>query len=287
MAIIGSAVQKKLQSAAKYLEDHANIRILPSPVHVVLKNESGWRIELTKDAVPTRDMIGYTGLIENTNEGEYKANELTSVLRCLNFFFAFVKGAYCHPTSVIGYDSQSWPVWGQIGRFQSDSYHHLNWFNNTSSVAADSTLEELFPRFWRKWLQHKEEMIAIIECYVHSNALRNAGFPKDAVAKSYAGIEILASLASNETIRGDSSKEIHRVLLNYRIPHLQLNNRNSPTMTRLCEDLGESKLRGAFLLGDVRNYVVHPLNPSTSAEIKEKQLNTWIQTTQITSSCMT
>ena len=55
-------------------------------------------------------------------------------------------------------------------------------------------------------------MIAVIECYVHSNAMHTTGVQKDAVAKSYAGLEILASLALRKTIYGDSNEEIHKVL---------------------------------------------------------------------------
>ena len=43
-------------------------------------------------------------------------------------------------------------------------------------------------------------MIAVIECYVHSNAMHTTGVQKDAVAKSYAGLEILARVESQEVV---------------------------------------------------------------------------------------
>ena len=43
-------------------------------------------------------------------------------------------------------------------------------------------------------------------------------------------------------------------------------------MARLCDNLGESGLKGIHLLGGVRNYVAHPLDRDTPAEVKEKYL---------------
>ena len=102
--------------------------------------------------------------------------------------------------------------------------------------------------------------------------MQKAGVPEDAVAKSYAGLEILASLALRKTIYGNSSGEIYKILSDYQIPSLCLDRTKTPTMARLCENLGESEMRGAYLLGSVRNYVAHPLDPGTPAEVKVKYL---------------
>ncbi len=102
--------------------------------------------------------------------------------------------------------------------------------------------------------------------------MQKAGVPEDAVAKSYAGLEILASLALQKTIYGNSSGEIDKVLSAYQIPNLCLDRTKTPTMARLCENLGESEMRGVYLLGSVRNYVAHPLNPDTPAEVKVNYL---------------
>lgn len=79
-------------------------------------------------------------------------------------------------------------------------------------------------------------MVAMVECYVHSNAMQKAGVPEDAVAKSYAGLEILASLALRKTIYGNSSVEIYKILSDYQIPSLCLDRTKTPTMARLCEN---------------------------------------------------
>ena len=238
---------------------------------VVLDSGEGWDIKLTRDEQQTRDLVSHTGLIEKSDGREYGADELGDVMKGLKYFFAFVAGAYCHPTVVIGYDSQKRPVWGQIGQFEAARRHLPNWFNN-SNVRIGDALEVLFPQFWSKWIDHKDAMVAVIECYVHSNAMREAGVPNDAVAKSYAGLEILASLILGKTIFGDSGKEICKVLSNQQIPHRCLTQAETPTMARLSKNLGESKMRGAYLLGGVRNYVTHPLDPKTRAEVKKKYL---------------
>ena len=216
-------------------------------------------------------MFGHTGLIEKADGEEYDIRELSGLLEGLKYFFAFVAGAYCLPTTVIGHDSKNRPAWGQIGLFISDPHKLPNWFNN-KRVRLGSALEALFPSFWREWNRIKAEIVAILECYIHSNAMGRAGVAKDAVAKSYAGLEMLASLALNKTIPGDSGKEIHKVLSNYQIPNLHLGQTKTPTMARLCDDLDEFAKRGPYLLSGVRNYVAHPLDPKTPAEVKKRYL---------------
>ena len=191
VAGIGTAEREVLRSLASRLGDDAKISIRSSAHHVVLDNGNGWNIKLTRDEQQTRDMIGHTGLIEREEGGEFGTDELGELMEGLKYFFAFATGIYCYPTVVIGYDLQSRPVWGEVGRFASDRHHLPNWFNNSSSVRMGIALEELFPRFWSKWSRHKAAMIAVIECYVHSNAMHTTGVQKDAVAKSYAGLEIL------------------------------------------------------------------------------------------------
>ena len=200
VAGIGTAEREVLRSLASRLGDDAKISIRSSAHHVVLDNGNGWNIKLTRDEQQTRDMIGHTGLIEREEGGEFGTDELGELMEGLKYFFAFATGIYCYPTVVIGYDLQSRPVWGEVGRFASDRHHLPNWFNNSSSVRMGIALEELFPRFWSKWSRHKAAMIAVIECYVHSNAMHTTGVQKDAVAKSYAGLEILARVESQEVV---------------------------------------------------------------------------------------
>ena len=272
IAGIGMREREVLQSLASRLEDEATISIRPSPHHAILDSGNGWNIKLARDEQQTRDIVGHTGLIEKTDSEEFGTDELGEVLEGLKYFFAFAVGAYCHPTVIVGYDSQNRPTWGEIGRFEGTVNHPPNWFNNNSSVSTGAALEALFPIFWSRWGDYKDALVAMVECYVHSNAMRKAGVPKDAVAKSYAGLEILAGLALHKTIYGSSSEEIFKVLSDYQIPNLRLDRTKTPTMARLCENLGESEMRGVFLLGGVRNYVAHPLDPDAQAEVKDKYL---------------
>ncbi len=262
-----------LQSLATRLGDNASISIRPASRHITLDSKDGWTVKLTRDDQRTRDMVGHTGLIERTNGQVFESEELSNVLDVLRYFFVFVAGGYCHPTVVVGYDPSSRPVWGEIGQFSNVRHSFLNWFNNSNTVCEGTALEDLFPMFWTKWMNHKDEMVAVLECYAHSNAMRRAGVPKDAVAKSYAGLEILASLVRQNTIPYHPSKEVHRVLSCFKVPNLCLNQGKTPVMARLFEDLlDEPAFSGAYLLGKVRNYVVHPLELGAQAEVKQKYL---------------
>ena len=86
-------------------------------------------------------------------------------------------------------------------------------------------LEYLFPKFWGKWHINKNEIIAVIDRYAGSNTIQQAGALHDAVAKSCAGLEILASLILGETIFGNAGKHIHKVLRCYKIPNHDLDPR--------------------------------------------------------------
>ena len=115
-------------------------------------------------------------------------------------------------------------------------------------------------------------MVAAIECYVHSNRMRKAGIANDAVAKSYAGLEILASLKLGRTIGFESLKEITESLPK-EIPHRHLKQSETPLLNKLRRDLKVKDDQGPFLLNAVRNYVAHPLDRKTYAEVKAEHLN--------------
>ena len=270
---IGAPEREMLESVASRLEDDATIDIWPPEHHVILDSGDGWNIRLTRDEQQARDLVSHTGLIEKSDGGEFGTDELDDLLEGLKYFFAFVAGAYCYPTVVIGYDSQSRPVWGQIGRFEMDRHHPTNWFNNGDGPLLGANLEALFYRFWFNWNAYKDAFAAIIECYVHSNAMRKAGVPKDAVAKSYAGLEILTSLKLRKTIKNNPGAEIHKVLEDYAIPHLRLKEPGTPSMSKLSENLRIKASKGSDLLNSVRNYVAHPLDPHTQALIKQGHLD--------------
>ena len=270
IAGISTDDHKALQALARKLKDAA-IKIQPSPHHILLDSGNGWNIRLTRDEQQTRSLVNHTGLVEKSGGSEYGADELTEVLEGLKYFLAFAAGRYCHPSVVIGYDSRKRPIWGEIGHFETTQNKQVNWFDN-SGARFGASLEALFSVFWPKWMKHKDEMAAVISCYTHSNTMRKAGLPQDAVAKSYTGLEILASLELGKTIFYGPSEDIQKVLEDYTVPHLVLNESETPLMARLSQNLDELKKRGAHLLNQVRNYIAHPLDRNTSAEVKQKHL---------------
>ena len=178
--------RQTLRSVADELSGGATLTLNPAPRHAILECDDGWKITVVKNETPTRGFVSHIGLIKKGDGTEYDADEVGDLLRALHYFLAFAAGTYCHPTVVVGYDSCRRPVWGKIDRFAMDWSSPNNWFNNMK-FRTGSFLEELFPQFWLKWRAHKDEIITIIECYVHSYAMRKAGIPNDAVAKTLHG----------------------------------------------------------------------------------------------------
>ena len=277
---IGESEQVMLRSIADKLEDDAKLTIQPAQHYIVLETGDGWKIRLTKDESQTRDLVSHTGVIEKDDGSEFEPSELHSVLEGLRYFLAFTTGTYIFPTAVVGYNTSNKPVWGQIGKFVEGQRHPTNWFNNSAVPKVGRVLEELFPEFWCKWTDKQAEIIAVIESYVDSNAMRRAGLPHRAMATSYSGLEVLAGLASNKTIDRKLDKAICQVLSTYRIPNTNIEESKNPVTTRIRSELGVCEKQGPYLLNNVRNYVIHPLDKNQQAQIKET-LSKYLDTDKI------
>ena len=261
---IDDSKRQALKSVAEELSGGATLTLATAPRHIIFECDDGWKITVVKDETPTRGSVSYIGLIEKSDGGDYGADEVGDLLRGLNYFFAFAACTYCHPTVVIGYDSRRRPVWGKIGRFAMDWLPPTNWFNNIE-FRMGAVLEQLFPKFWLRWREHEDEIVAIIECYVHSYAMRKAGIANDAVAKSYTGLNLLSSLQQGRAVGG--SKNIKKTLSEYKIPNL-----STAVVRRISNRLGGRKKQGPDLLDRVRNYIAHPLETGTSVKVKQEPL---------------
>ena len=273
VADIGSSELEKFRSVASQLGEGAKVSIQPSAHHVVLDSGDGWHAKVTRNDDYTRGAVCHTGVIERADGGEFGVDDLSNILQLLKYFFAFVSGYYCNLSVVIGYDPKNRPAWGEVGRFVSETRSPLNWFNYSRFEQLGDYLESVFPKFCSKWKTHKNELIAIIECYVHSNVMQHAGVPQDAVAKSYTGLEILASLMLQKKIFGDASEEIHMVLSKHKMPYRCLEQSDTPLLSNLGKHLGQAEVRGSHLLGRVRNYVTHPLRSKMPVKIKPSYVN--------------
>ena len=263
------------ESLARRLAD-ANIP-LKLPPRVVLDTCDGWKITLTKDEEQTRGAVSHTGVIERSDGSEYGTDELAEILECLRHFSAFTAGAWRSPTVVVGYNSENLAVLGEIGRFNWNRQQWPTWFDHDSSSLDGRDLEGVFPRFRCRWKEKGDEITAVIQCYVLSHRMRETGLMGDAVAKSYAGLEMLASLMLGKTISKKPAPKINKVLCENDIPNCHLEGSRHPITTRLCRELEVRNNKGAYLLNEVRNYVTHPLKRETAAKIKRnafEQLDT-------------
>ena len=244
-----------------------------SPRRVVLDSDDGWKITLTKDENAARDTVSHTGVVEKNSGDDFGIDELGDVLEGIRYFFAFVEGAYRFPTVVIGYDDNVRVTWGEVGKFESDRRHTPNWFRHSGEAPWGRILEQVFPMFWRRWIDHKDELMAVIDCYAVSNKMRRAGLQQDAVAKSCFGLEILASLVLEKTIQYPdiTAEEIYKVLRCYHIHNRNLNPSDNPSTEQLRRNLSLSGNTGSGLIVTVRNYVAHPLHKKT-VEVRPQYL---------------
>lgn len=252
------AFQNDLKSAIERVDDE-NFSIhtkYQNKTHLL--TDDGWKISLAKDEDQTRGCNSYTGIIMRQDEDEFDRPQLRNVLEGLTKFFSFATCAYRHPTAVIAYGSKDTTVWGQIGRFdlmpRSDT-----WLRNASEVALNDILEFLFPRFWAKWEANKNEFSAAIEYYVNSRAMQRSGFPQNAVATTYAGLDLIAHLVLPNPKRTDSVDNISKSLDNHGIPHQDLHQSRTPIIFQAAQDLNAQQ-SGVKLLNKVRNYVAHPMD---------------------------
>ncbi len=256
--VMGSQ-QQPLQDAADRLGDGARLSLSPAPHNIVMDTGDGWLVTLTKDGTPGEDIVSHTGVVQKLDCTDFTTDELKEVLEGVRYFFAFTMLAYCFPSVVIGYDAVGEVVYGEPGEFGAHRHNTLNWFHHDRDVPRGNILERFFPRFWRRWQSSKDELIAVIDAYVSSQAMRRAGILRDAVAKSCGGLEILAGMALGRTIRNTAKEDFGKVLQCYKIPHRQLDPVANPVTQKLCSDL-KIPDDGACLLVDVRNYLTHPLD---------------------------
>ena len=257
---ITDAEYQILASIGDKLGDGAKLTITPAQHYLTLQTTDGWTITVTKDQHESQGSVSHTGVVERDDGNGFTVAELCDLLDVLRYFFTFTMGNYCLPTVVIGYAENGQLTWGEVGKFENDLIQRSNWFNHPREAPFGYILEDFFPKFWRTWRTHKDEIIAVIDAYADSNAMRTAGVLRDAVAKSFAGLEVLSGLVLAKSIFGGAGQWIDEVLRCYKIPNRHLNGTENPHTQRLCANLNIGDNKGAFLLADVRNYVTHPLD---------------------------
>ena len=263
-------INRLLQPVMDQLPEGWTVRARPPQRKLVLQTGCGWNIDIYRQDDQLREMVNHEGVITRTDGSEYGIDGLKALLDGLKNFFAFVAGDYRHPTVVIGYAKNKSPSWGQIGRFSNPSSPRMNWFMNNYEPLTSKYLEVLFPKFWEKWSEKPKEIDEAIDLYVRSKHTQQNGNPLGALAEGYAALETLASLTSGKTIRRDSHKEIDRELERNDVPLRLVNVDSLKTsyFSEACDKLNIGCGKGVYLLNEVRNYVPHPLEPRTNAEIK-------------------
>ena len=259
-AVLSEQDHELLKRIAEKLGDGVRLSIVPVQPSVELESGDGWRVTLTKDERPTRDGISHTGTVSKDDGSNFNVEELETLLDGLRDFFAFIVGQYCSPTVVIGYDANERAIWGQTGDFNMKANRTRNWFNHSGNARYGVILEKLFPDFWSKWLANRDELEKVIDCYVTSNSMQKAGIVRDAVAKSFAGLEILTGVTSGIPVTSRAGDAVDGAVKNFNIDHRTINSSVHPVLDRLCTGLNIPGKEGARLVAEVRNYVEHALD---------------------------
>lgn len=267
----------KYESVLKEIED-AGLTVNSQNPKVVLDSEEGWKITVVKESTKIRNSIEHYVTIVNEIDEEFGVDELAHVLTVFNYFLALCSGSFHFPSAVIGTDKRMIPVWGQIGRFKTPEPSEFNWFGHRLAPQQSIDLQTLFPKFWRRYHESPLETTAVIDCYVDSKELKVSGLVKDALAKSFIGLSILAEQVlskRNQSLETYAGKNIENALACFsEIPYQVLDKAQFPKSTQVAQNIAEnrtppSKVRGPHLLNDVRNYVAHPLEKDTPT-IKEQ-----------------
>ena len=270
----------KHESILKEIEA-AGLTVNSQNPKVVLDSEEGWKITVVKESTKIRNSIEHYVTIVREKDKEYEVDELAHVLTVFDYFLAFCSGAFHFPSAVIGTDKERNPVWGQIGPFRTPEPSESNWFDHRKAPQQSIDLQELFPKFWRQFNASPHEITAIIECYVENIEMGNRGLIRDAVAKSFTGLSILAEQIlkkHNQSPGTFAAENISNALdcfpdILYHI----LDKTQFPKSTQVAQNIAKgrkppSRVKGPYLLNDVRNYVTHPLENNTSS-IKEQFKN--------------
>ncbi len=217
----------------------------------------GWKVVLTLDPEMTRGQHSYTGVVEKCDESSFEIEELDELLDLLTWFFSYVAGGECFPTSIVGYDSHFREVFVRLVSLILRKPYSPNWFDNNSSMTRGGILEHLFPRFCSVWEEYSDEAIEVIRAYLETREVERHIGSRLAVRVSYTGLEALAKLTG--------SKRIDKALEHYGVPYIQLDKCDHPRLYSLSTELNseEKKGRGPDLLHKVRNSTAHVFEQGT------------------------
>ena len=263
-------VQQVRESVKDLLPDGWTVNPPPKETKVVLQSGDGWEISLTKHQNTLRGSSSHEGHIARSDGSDYGLDDLETLLQGLQSFFTFVKGDYCFPTVVIAFSGGNHPVWGRIGSILGSSPNRENWFKNNLSAPEGHLLEYLFPKFWKRWIERKDEIKTAIDLYATSKHSQQNGDPLGGLAGSYAALETLASLTSGETIDRNSAGKIDHELSKYDVPLRLVSDLSVASFSEVCDELRVGSYKGAYLLNKIRNYAPHPLDTTKNAGIKSE-----------------
>lgn len=231
--------------------------------------ENGWK--LTVDKVDNHIALykslnvlgGYAithiAKLERINGNPFNAEQTSSLLEDMSYFFSFTRGFWTGPTMELGFDKNGNRVWEKWNKPITNSWRYVNsWFNSQKP----QVLADLWPGFYQRLhdVTWEKTIKQAIHWYVAGNTL--AGELEGAIILAQTGHELLAwtlFVAENQlTTDGfeklPASDKLRLLLLRLKIPLAVPS--SLVCLSRLCKS--EKWVDGPHAVTDIRNKLVHP-----------------------------
>ncbi len=231
--------------------------------------ENGWKLTVDKvdnyiELYNSLEVLGgyaitHVAKLERTNGNTFNAEEASSLLEDMSYFFSFTRGFWTCPAMELGFDKNENKVWEKWNKPITNSWRYVNsWFNSQKP----QVLADLWPGFYQRlhdttW---EKTIKQAIHWYVAANTL--AGGLEGAIILAQTGHELLAwtlfvaedPLTKDRFDKLPASDKLRSLLLRLKI------SLTVPSSLVCLSQLRKSEkwVDGPHAVTDIRNKLVHP-----------------------------
>lgn len=241
----------------------------------------GWKITIDQLKTTTSDVkklkstggyaITHVGKLEQINGKVFTVDEGSTALKALSDFLSFVQGFRVAPLLLIGYNSDTNPVWKEWAASNASSWQNVN---SWSWGLTAKSLANVFPGFFQWWKSWGDAARRVIYWYVESNT--QAAAIEGSCVLEQATLELIAWVYLEIDFKSDSQLPKQKLKhpsqkLNYLLSKQGIPQEIPPDLTTLIE-LANSQgwdNNGASIFVKVRNNITHsePTNREVLSEI--------------------
>jgi hypothetical protein len=175
-------------------------------------------------------------------------------LRCLHYFFAFARGAWCPPILAFGIDGGGAVVWEDWTVWLMDT---ARWRETWLDSSYPQGMHYLYPGFLALWeTRWQQTLVRLTHMYVEANAHTSVD---TSVVLSYVALELLIWSVSPHDPSMRTTKDISEVpkwlKVRDEIPA------GTPALQAYAHSLfrkNAERRKGSAMLQEIRNGIVHP-----------------------------